>query len=582
MAILMIQSLKKIIVLGAVALGTMCSISVRNLMLPDSVTVSGRILGYVPDSVATAMILSVADNVVHKSGKCVIPINADGTFSRTFLLPHAQMASARIYPYNRFGLYLEPGADVWIEFEDSVLTRNRWIGRNIGKHITFGGTLGTVNAELEAAPSFDCIITDDIESEVSPQQLKDSVLNIYNRDSADLERYISTLSPGSKAPSLLRSSLLAQTVQSLYDYADFNKSHGLLPQDYYRDFTQALMRCDSTLLMTDDAYMVLNRLGFARFLPSKRFSVDIAKLQQAVEFLDNRGDGSASGERHQIYARLFTPQELDQLYSKLDLVNGAPVQDVTVDDALWINDALFSAANRVGLRKELVERLDPSLNVAKRIEINAYKKVEAKDADFVRSFCGLKELPPVWSYAISARDWKDVFEADTFDLAGHGITDPTVCARLTAMHDDMLNGRGDDLSKSPAWAYLQQLIEPYRGKYLFVDFWELYCGPCRQSIESSFDFREKYKDSPDFAILYIASDGGSHPVGWAEYSKKYMPGTPSLRLPEFRVDMLGELLGFTAIPFGVIFDREGNVVKSNAVMWEFMNFLREKDLIPHQ
>ncbi|MDE6513885.1 MAG: TlpA family protein disulfide reductase [Muribaculaceae bacterium] len=577
----MFKILKTFIVLGAVALSTM-SLSARNLMLPDSVTVSGQIRGYQPDSVVAAMIISVKDVVVHKSGKCVIPINADGTFSRTFLLPHAQTATVRIYPHNSFGLYLEPGSDVWIEVEDSVLTRNRWVGRSIGKYIDFGGTLGTVNSELEAAPEFEGVWTDQIEGNVSPQQVKDSVFHVYNRDKAEMERYISTLPANSKAPSLLRSSLLAQSVRSLYDYADFNKSHGLLPQEYYRDFTQALMSCDSTLLMTDDAYMVLNRLGFARFLPSKRFSVDIAKLQQAVDFLDSRGEGSASGDRQQIYARLFTPQELDQLYSKLDLINGAPVQDVTVDDALWINDALFSAADRVGLRKELKQRLDPSLNVAKRIELKNYKKVEAKDADFVRSFCGLKELPAVWDYAISSRDWKDIFEADTFNLAGRGITDATLCARLTAMHDDMLSGRGDDLSNSPAWAYLQQLIEPYRGKYLFVDFWELYCGPCRQSIESSFDFREKYKDSPDFAFLYIASDGGSHPVGWKEYSNKYMPNTPSLRLQEFRVDMLGELLGFTAIPFGVIFDREGNVVQSNAVMWEFMNFLREKDLIPQQ
>ena len=130
--------------------------------------------------------------------------------------------------------------------------------------------------------------------------------------------------------------------------------------------------------------------------------------------------------------------------------------------------------------------------------------------------------------------------------------------------------------------YLQQLIAPYRGKYLYVDFWDLYCGPCRTEIQNSVDFRAKYKDSPDFAFLFLASESGSPRDGWEKYCKEYMPHNVSLRLPQLQRDLLGELLNFTSIPFGVIFDREGRIVETNCVLWQFQQLLREKSLIDEQ
>ena len=33
----------------------------------------------------------------------------------------------------------------------------------------------------------------------------------------------------------------------------------------------------------------------------------------------------------------------------------------------------------------------------------------------------------------------------------------------------------------------QRIIEPYKGNVLYVDFWELSCGPCRAGMQAMRD-----------------------------------------------------------------------------------------------
>ncbi len=165
----------------------------KNIFRPDSVTISGRIIGYEPDSPVTAAVIEANDILVCRGGKRVIPINADGTFSRTFWLPNAQKVSLKIYPMNSVGVYLEPGETLDIEVDYNALSRTGY--RHIDHAVRFGGSLGQVNAELAAAPDSHVVLAldFDVDESVSPQQFKDSVIRNYDRQNIEFEHYIATL-----------------------------------------------------------------------------------------------------------------------------------------------------------------------------------------------------------------------------------------------------------------------------------------------------------------------------------------------------------------------------------------------------
>jgi thiol-disulfide isomerase/thioredoxin len=109
----------------------------------------------------------------------------------------------------------------------------------------------------------------------------------------------------------------------------------------------------------------------------------------------------------------------------------------------------------------------------------------------------------------------------------------------------------------------KEIIQPFKGKILLVDFWATSCGPCIANIKRHKALREKYKDSPDVAFVFIASEDES-PL--ADYNKfveeQEMVNTARLSADNYRY--LRQLFRFNGIPRYVIIDREGCVMNEDA------------------
>ncbi len=204
--------------------------------------------------------------------------------------------------------------------------------------------------------------------------------------------------------------------------------------------------------------------------------------------------------------------------------------------------------------------------------------IEATNPAFLREFFGLEKLPVIWEYAVALRDLDKIMGGDPLDLNSYGITDPTLRARLEDQFAAIMSP-SVAVEHSPAADYFKKLVEPFSGKYLYIDFWVMYCPPCRADIQGSVNLREKYKDSPDFAIMFICSENGTSPDGWEKFTGEFMPHNVSLRLSRMEIDMLGELVNFNSVPYGVLVDPQGNILRTNFDFVQFKHFLREKSFI---
>lgn len=114
---------------------------------------------------------------------------------------------------------------------------------------------------------------------------------------------------------------------------------------------------------------------------------------------------------------------------------------------------------------------------------------------------------------------------------------------------------------SPERNILAKIIDPYKGNVLFLDFWGIGCGPCRAGMVNQKPLLEKMADKP-FRALYIANaDEGM------EACKKWLRNEEIKGEHIFVTNddwqRLTGLFNFSAIPFGVLINKEGKILKTH-------------------
>ena len=107
----------------------------------------------------------------------------------------------------------------------------------------------------------------------------------------------------------------------------------------------------------------------------------------------------------------------------------------------------------------------------------------------------------------------------------------------------------------------QRIIEPYKGNVLYVDFWEMSCGPCRGTMLHMRDQVETHKDKP-IKYLYITDDTPEKCKSFLETNN--IKGE-HIHISRSEWGYLQEKFNFSGIPFIVLFDKQGRQRKDVTV-----------------
>jgi len=103
----------------------------------------------------------------------------------------------------------------------------------------------------------------------------------------------------------------------------------------------------------------------------------------------------------------------------------------------------------------------------------------------------------------------------------------------------------------------------FKGKYIYIDFWATWCGPCIKEIPSLIELEKEYHGK-DIAFVSISFDKDADVPKWKNFIKKNTMGNIQLWANTEGNKRLTKSWNISSIPRFVILDREGKVVDSNA------------------
>ena len=108
-------------------------------------------------------------------------------------------------------------------------------------------------------------------------------------------------------------------------------------------------------------------------------------------------------------------------------------------------------------------------------------------------------------------------------------------------------------------AILRKILEPFKGRIVYLDIWGTWCGPCKEKLKESHFVKDQLKDY-DIVYLYLANT--SPEDSWKNVIKEYNltgPNCVHYNLPAAQQRAIEQFLKVDSFPTYKLIDKQGNI-----------------------
>lgn len=551
----------------------------------DTARIVGYIKGYDIRSGFSTGIIYISNELTREDSPIVAQIYPDGRFEAK--LPVNYPKHTYIYiksqSHNIIPFYIEPGHTLgivldWNDFLQADRQRNI---RYSFQKISFSGPLAEINTQIMGVklnePDYQNL--ENIIKTQEPKSFSDGQTVALEKNLEIIKKAQQTNQLSPEAIAILKSEALTNNAALHFDYLDKRKyllrndttnqiMKAPVPANYY-DFLKYMPLSDNSLLVASNFDTFINRFEYCEpFSRSEKTLTIVAQPSKSFfEYLTEEGIKFTQDEKKIIawWESIQTGTAIDTqsenfklMIEKLKTVNEKYIKHIPGYEVKYLNKARGNVNENYHLKKW---RLCDSI----------LENEFGLKPNLVYEICKTRSL----AFALKTMV-KD--EARNFvTTLDNGITNPFLIQeneRIFNKTFPVANKEAYTLPAGKATDIFRKIIDPFKGKILFVDFWATTCGPCVSGIKSMKPTREKYKDNKDFEFIFITSDGGSPQTAYDNFVKdQELKNT--FRISENDHNYLRQLFNFNGIPHYVAIDADGNVINDDFAMHNFDYLLNE-------
>jgi peroxiredoxin len=139
---------------------------------------------------------------------------------------------------------------------------------------------------------------------------------------------------------------------------------------------------------------------------------------------------------------------------------------------------------------------------------------------------------------------------------GHAIGQLIEASNQTSIGSVAPDFTQNDVNEKPV------KLRSFRGKYVLLDFWASWCGPCRAENPTVVKAYEKYKNK-NFTIVGVSLDRPGKKADWLAAIKKDGLTWTQVSDLQYGDNAVAKLYGITGIPQNFLIDPSGKIIAKN-------------------
>jgi peroxiredoxin len=223
--------------------------------------------------------------------------------------------------------------------------------------------------------------------------------------------------------------------------------------------------------------------------------------------------------------------------------------DKSIKDLTDQEDTLYQKYGKVSKEEQAaLETKLHDLKMAKRARADAYIAAHPKSVISTRL---VADRAMMGEY----RDVYDIYQKLDAS-AQHSAEGQRIAVRLTVLKKSALGEKILDFTQKDTTGKPVQFAS-FKGKYVLVDFWASWCGPCRGENPNVLKAYNEYKDK-NFTVVGISLDDKAE--RWEKAIKEdNMPWTQLSDLKGWKNE-LADFYGIQAIPSNFLVDPNGKII----------------------
>ena len=558
----------------------------NELYRPGTAVIRGILEGYTPQFGFTSGTLMSYDPITGRDCAALIEVLPDGRFSAEIETEHPKTLVMSLGPGTIRNLYVEPGDTLMCRFVMSDLQNPQCrSGMKDWSRSRFMGRAAEYNMYRMIAdrivPAQDSVYgrTQECVGRGAADEYKAWIAERFRRTEDSLSALAARYEISGRTRDLLYAEHSQRAFCNLLDYASANQNSKIingrlrddgvyeaernpdyrpLPASFY-DFVTMERVDDPLMITTSDANSVISRLVVSSPV------MNIGRIADAFS----------------AFSGLFGPGLIAYIAGKVR--EGCP--DLTPGQRAELDSLPFkSRGESVSIRDTMISRRF----VACLKEFNAQRAKEQARLDTLRekymyanAFDTLRRYGLdrclAYDYAltgyfyslVSQQQQNENFRLDLFAEMTRllpYVGTPYLTGRIVRAYEEassvVIRPVEKDEPRTKADDYFDELIAPYRGYVLYIDFWGTGCAPCRQGMVEARQTVEELKDSK-IKFLYITSEGISPLAAYDRFLSERRIQGERLRLSDDQWNLLCTKFDIYGIPHCVVVDKQGRVVDNN-------------------